>query len=126
MLAIGQERKGNEVLIERHGLTVPMPDDSALKASFANQVEIVPTIILANPQGEELRKFEGFGRQDWQDLYRELSRISRISPPREWASYPESQPGCGSKPVQPESPSVCRRRPKTPTARTPHRDWRGR
>jgi peroxiredoxin len=102
VLAIGQDRAGNEILIERHGLTVPMLDDSALKVSFAYNVEIVPTIILADQEGVELRRFEGFGKDDWSELYSELSRRTALAAPRvEWGSYPESWPGCGSKSVEP-------------------------
>ena len=53
VLAIGQEAAGNALLIERHKLTGPMLDDSDLKLSHAYNVEIVPTIILAETGGAE-------------------------------------------------------------------------
>ena len=34
-LVVGQDQKGNELLIKNHSLTVPILDDSALKVSFA-------------------------------------------------------------------------------------------
>jgi hypothetical protein len=102
VLAIGQDRAGNAALIERYQLSVPMLDDSALKTSFRYDVEIVPTIILADGEGRERRRFIGFGKPDWRELYAELARVGHAStPPIDWASYPESRPGCGSKSVEP-------------------------
>ena len=102
VIAIGQDREGNEALIERHALTLPMLDDSALKVSFGYGIEIVPTIILTDASGVEMRRFIGFGRSDWRDLWEELGRIAKVRPPEiEWASYPETRPGCGSKSVAP-------------------------
>lgn len=98
--AVGQE--GNAMLVGRHGLTVPMLDDMALKVSFTFGLEIVPTVILADSTGGELRRFEGFGRRDWQDLFEQLSLLSGIkSPSLEWSAYPASRPGCGSRSVEP-------------------------
>src|SRR5205823_3358907 len=102
VLAIGQERAGNQLLADRHRLTVPILDDSALKISFAYGIEIVPTVILADPDGIAVKQFIGFGRQDWQDLFSQLSRIAGIpAPDVDWSSYPESRPGCGSRSLDP-------------------------
>ena len=102
VLAIGQDRPGNEALVERFKLTVPMLDDSALKVSFKYDIETVPTIILADAKGRELRRFIGFGRQDWQDLCGTMAKIAgKAAPTLDWAIYPESRPGCGSKSVEP-------------------------
>ncbi|HKV54239.1 MAG TPA: hypothetical protein VJN94_06315 [Candidatus Binataceae bacterium] len=102
VLAIGQDRAGNAILAERHGLSVPILDDSALAASFAYNIEIVPTIILADAQGGQISRFEGFGRDDWRDLYTVLSRMSRVAAPAlDWTTYPQLRPGCGSKSVEP-------------------------
>src|SRR5579863_3456362 len=62
VVAIGQDRTGNDALVKRHELSVPMLDDSALKVSFSYGIEIVPTIILADANGIEVRRFIGFGR----------------------------------------------------------------
>jgi len=78
VIAIGQDRAGNEALVKRYQLTVPMLDDSALKVSFEYAIEIVPTIILADANGAELRRFVGFGKWDWQELLAELTRIARV------------------------------------------------
>jgi peroxiredoxin len=100
--AIGQDAASNAKLIERYALTVPMLDDSALKVSFEYDLDTVPTIILADAHGHELRRFVGFGRDDWREMFAELSRISgQQSAAIDWNSYPESRPGCGSKSVEP-------------------------
>lgn len=100
--AIGQDSAGNAKLVGRHALTVPMLDDSALKVSFDYGLDTVPTIILAGADARELRRFVGFGRDDWREMLAELSRLSmRKAPAIDWNSYPESRPGCGSKSVEP-------------------------
>ena len=100
--AVGQDVEGNAKLVERHRLTAPMLDDSALKVSFAYGLDTVPTIILADTRGVALRRFAGFGRDDWRDMFAELARISgKQAPTMDWKSYPESRPGCGSKSVEP-------------------------
>lgn len=102
VLAIGQDREGNDTLVERHGLTVPMLDDSALKVSFKYDIEIVPTIILTDAEGIEQRRIIGFGKEDWQDLYSELARMTKESAPHlDWIVYPDLRPGCGSKSCEP-------------------------
>ena len=57
-------------------MTAPMLDDSALKVSFAYDLDTVPTIILADAHGYELRRFVGFGRDDWREMIAELARLS--------------------------------------------------
>jgi thiol-disulfide isomerase/thioredoxin len=102
VLAIGQDAVGNALLVQRHRLTAPMLDDSDLKLSYAYNVEIVPTIILADGSGAELRRFVGFGKADWLALLRELARLADTAAPAvDWASYPQSRPGCGSKSAEP-------------------------
>jgi len=106
VLAIGQEAAGNALLIERHQLTAPMLDDSDLKVSYTYNVEIVPTIILAAAGGAELRRFEGFGKSDWQSVLSQAGHLAGGPEPRpgfqiDWSGYPESRPGCGSKSVEP-------------------------
>jgi hypothetical protein len=100
--AIGQDAEGNALLEERHNLTLPMLDDSALGVSYRYDLDTVPTIILAGREGQELRRFAGFGKQDWQDLFFALGAITDAAPPAlNWDEYPESRPGCGSKSVEP-------------------------
>jgi hypothetical protein len=109
VVAIGQDAAGNALLAERHALTAPMLDDSVLGVSFAYDLEIVPTIILADGAGVELRRFVGFDKGDWQSLLAELTRISGVPESAaeingtriDWSSYPQTRPGCGSKSVEP-------------------------
>ena len=99
---VGQEAKGNARLEDQFGLQRPMLDDSALKVSYAFDIETVPTVILAGPGGEELRRFEGFVKSEWLDLYREIAKQTGVAAPAvDWQSYPEIRPGCGSRSVEP-------------------------
>src|ERR1700683_1030781 len=103
VLAIGQDTEGNAKLIEKYRLTTPLLDDSALKVSFAYDLDIVPTIILCGPDGNELRRFYGFDKGDWQGLIAELGLITAAATPKiDWTAYPDQRPGCGSKSVEPE------------------------
>lgn len=100
--AVGQEATGNALLVERHSLTLPMLDDSALRVSWAYDLDTVPTIILADASGREIRQFVGFAREDWRALVAELASITGAPPPEiDWEAYPEMRPGCGSKSVEP-------------------------
>ena len=100
--AIGQDTAGNATLIERHGLTLPMLDDDALAVSFAYDLDTVPAIFLSDGDGNLLRSFVGFGRDDWRQLVAELAGMTSLAEPRiAWDEYPESRPGCGSRSVEP-------------------------
>jgi len=102
IVAIGQDAPGNAALVERYKLTVPMLDDSALKVSYSYKIEIVPTIVLADAKGAEVRRFEGFDKSDWQNLCSQLARMAGGGAPDiDWSAYPASRPGCGSKSVEP-------------------------
>ena len=100
--AVGQDAAGNAALIERYKLTLPMLDDSALRVSHLFELDTVPTIVLADAHGVELRRFVGFGKSDWQELFTAMSEASgRPAPEIDWSAYPEMRPGCGSKSVEP-------------------------
>jgi len=102
VLAIGQEAEGNAVLVDRYALTAPMLDDSALHTSYAYDLDTVPTLILTGPDGAEQKRFIGFGRDDWQDLFCDLAAIAGVDAPDPgWDEYPDSRPGCGSRSVEP-------------------------
>src|SRR5487761_2035847 len=102
IFVIGQEAAGNALLVERFGLTAPMLDDSALRVSFAYEIDTVPTIILADAVGNELEQFVGFSKADWQALYQRLISVTLApAPVADWSSYPDWRPGCGSKSVEP-------------------------
>jgi hypothetical protein len=101
--AIGQDAEGNALLEERYNLTLPMLDDSALRVSYDYQLDTVPTVMLAGETGNELQRFVGFGRQDWQTLLADLAARTGIAAPDvDWDAYPESRPGCGSRSVEPD------------------------
>jgi hypothetical protein len=103
VFAVGQDAEGNAKLVSEYKMTAPMLDDSALKVSFAYDLDTVPTIILAAPDGSEMRRFVGFDKPDWQAMMAELARLSGADEPRiDWAKYPQQRPGCGSKSVEPE------------------------
>jgi hypothetical protein len=100
--AIGQDAEGNAALVTRFGITAPMLDDSKLGVSFAYDLDAVPTIILADGGGDEIERFVGFGKADWQALFTRLIRESLApAPVVDWSVYPEMRPGCGSKSVEP-------------------------
>ena len=103
ILPIGQDAEGNAKLVAAHQMKAPMLDDSALKVSFAYDLDTVPTIILAAPDGSEMRRFVGFDKPDWQSMMAELAKLSGLAEPRiDWTKYPQQRPGCGSKSVEPE------------------------
>ncbi|MGZ6228096.1 MAG: TlpA family protein disulfide reductase [Candidatus Binataceae bacterium] len=102
VVAIGQDATGNALLVERHKFTAPMLDDSDLRISYAYNVEIVPTIILADGRGAELRRFEGFDKSDWQRALADIAHLAGGSEAQiDWSTFPKSRPGCGSKSVEP-------------------------
>ena len=81
---------------------VTLLDDSALKTSFAYDLDTVPTVILADAEGAELDRFVGFSRDDWQQLlHRLISLTLAPAPTIDWAAYPDWRPGCGSRSVEP-------------------------
>jgi len=103
VLVVGQDAPGNRVLVERHGLSAPVLDDSELKVSFAYDLDTVPTIVFADAQGHELDGFVGFVRDDWRELIEMMCREAGLDAPKiDWDSYPAHRVGCGSKSVDPE------------------------
>jgi thiol-disulfide isomerase/thioredoxin len=65
---VGQSQDGNQILQDRHGLTLPVLDDSALKTSFAWGFEIVPAVYWLDAEGQGGPCVEGFVRAEWQAL----------------------------------------------------------
>lgn len=129
MRVAGQDAAGNAALVQRYALTLPMLDDSALRVSHVFDLDTVPTLVLADARGRELRQFVGFGKQDWQGLFAEMARLSGPRPPARWsdskgatvAPHPVCPwvPRChgagrtshptvaGSNPADHASPSLC-------------------
>ncbi|MEJ2131474.1 MAG: redoxin domain-containing protein [Gammaproteobacteria bacterium] len=102
VLGIGQDVEGNRKLVDEQQISIPLLDDSALKVSFDYDIDIVPTVVLADVEGEELMRFEGFDRADWQTLLARASELAgKEAPMIEWDEYPVTRPGCGSKSVEP-------------------------
>lgn len=97
VMAVGQTSDGNDLLQQRHALTVPLLDDSSLKVSYTCLIDIVPTLILADSNGRELRRMEGFVKKDWQQLVDDLALDEAI----DWQAYPDWRPGCGSLSADP-------------------------
>ena len=99
---ISQDDDAGAAFAQRFRLDVPILDDAKLAVSFQYGLDTVPTIILADGDGNELGRCVGFGKQDWRMLFSELARLTRRTPPLvDWSDYPTSRPGCGSRSVQP-------------------------
>ena len=95
VLAPGQTADGNAVLLERHGLTLPLLDDSTLKVSFAYDVETVPLLLLADGDGAPLDRLEGFDRAEWQTFFERHAPNAPMTA-ADWEALPKWRPGCGS------------------------------
>ncbi|MGD9764401.1 MAG: TlpA family protein disulfide reductase [Candidatus Binatia bacterium] len=99
---IGQDADHNARLIARHQLTTPVLDDSALRVSYAYEIETVPTIVLADANGHPLQRAIGFVRAEWRGVADELARLTGTGAARlDWKQYPEWRAGCGSRSVEP-------------------------
>ena len=93
VLAPGQTADGNRTLIERHGLSLPLLDDSILKVSFAYDVETVPLVLLVDADGAEVDRLVGFDRSEWRRLFeRRAPNAAEV----DWDALPAWRPGCGS------------------------------
>jgi hypothetical protein len=102
VMAIGQDAEGNRLMVQKHGFDAPMLDDSQLKISYGFDIEIVPTAILADPAGNEVKRVVGFNRTEWQQLFAQAGAVAGIKGPViQWEKYPGNRPGCGSKSVEP-------------------------
>lgn len=97
ILVVGQTRAGNTRLIEQHGLTVPLLDDSELGVSFEYDIETVPTLFAADATGQAEATLVGFVKEEWQQLVGSLSDTADV----DWAALPDWRPGCGALNVDP-------------------------
>lgn len=97
---IGQTSAGNTELVDEFNLQAPLLDDSQLKTSFAYDVEIVPTLILVDSDGQEMQRLEGFVKPEWQKLL--LAHANALELDIDWAVFPDWRPGCGSLSVHPD------------------------
>ena len=98
----GQTEAGNRALAEKHGLTVPLLDDSSLKVSYAWDIEIVPTLVVVDTDGSPRHRFMGFEREEWRQALAVLAETSG-TPQLEidWPAFPALSPGCGSRSADP-------------------------
>ncbi len=99
---VSQSGSATAELADRHGLTMPILDDAGCRASYAWDIEAVPSVFWIDAQGRAQRHFEGFIRQDWQDLASDLAAaLGQPALQIDWDSLPAWQPGCGSKHLDP-------------------------
>lgn len=100
---VGQSADGNAILKDRHGLTLPILDDSALRTSLAWDFEIVPAVYWIGPDGERRPPLEGFVRQEWEALAARIATDLKLpAAPVAWSELPDWRPGCGSKHLDPD------------------------
>jgi thiol-disulfide isomerase/thioredoxin len=101
-LVIGQTKEGNRVLAEEFGPGFAILDDSALKVSFAWDIDTVPTLFLTATDGTAERTLIGFVRDEWRALTDHLAATLNVAPPSvSWDELPAWRPGCGSLSVDP-------------------------
>lgn len=100
--AVGQDAEGNARLVDQFALELPMLDDSALRVSYAYDLDTVPTVILADGAGNELERSVGFAKADWQRFFARMAELTGLpAPADDLSAYPAWRPGCGSKSVEP-------------------------
>ena len=100
---VGQASDGNLILKDRHGLTLPILDDSPLRTSLAWDFEAVPAVFWADAAGAQTTRLEGFVRAEWQALEQQIAvRLNAAPAGVDWASLPEWRPGCASKHLDPD------------------------
>lgn len=92
VLVPGQTSDGNATLIDRHALTAPVLDDSALKVSFAYDVDTVPLVIAADEDGSEADRLVGFDKGEWRAFFERHAPGLAV----DWDDLPDWRPGCGS------------------------------
>ncbi len=99
---VGQTADGNQILAEEFKLPFSLLDDSALKVSFATDVETVPTLLMTNAEGHTKSERIGFVREEWQALVSDmLNQFKGSECTLDWTALPEWRPGCGSLSVDP-------------------------
>jgi peroxiredoxin len=102
VLLIAQSGEANAEFAARHGLSMPVLDDSACKTAFGWDIESVPSLFWLDAEGGVRTKFEGFIRSDWEALAADLSGATSLPAAQvDWGSLPAWRPGCGSKHLEP-------------------------
>lgn len=101
---IGQTLEGNKALDKAYGPGFSILDDSALKVSFAANVETVPTLFRIDGDGAVADTLIGFVRDEWQDLLQRMSaEFAQAEVDLDWQNLPQWRPGCGSLSVDPSN-----------------------
>jgi thiol-disulfide isomerase/thioredoxin len=101
-LVIGQTQEGNRALTEAFRPGFAVLDDSALKVSFAWDIDTVPTLVLTGGDGAAERTLIGFVRDEWRALSGHLAATLGVAAPDlRWDELPAWRPGCGSLSVDP-------------------------
>lgn len=99
---VDQSKGEPGVLSVRHGLDLPVLDDTACRTSFAWEIETVPAIFRLDAEGRLLAAAEGFVRDEWQAISADLARDLGLPPPLlDWEALPAWKPGCGSRHLDP-------------------------
>ncbi len=102
VVLIGQSGETNKDFAQRHGLSVPVGDDDGLAVSFAWDFEIVPALYRIDAKGTVVAHFEGFVRDDWQNMSETLAQdTGKAAAQVDWDALPAWRPGCGSKHLDP-------------------------
>ncbi len=84
------------------GLTVPILDESACKLSFAQDLEMAPTVLFTDGDGTVRARIEGFVKSEWESLGRDMASALGEAPAQvDWDALPDWRPGCGSKHLDP-------------------------
>ena len=86
---IGQTAEGNKRLDSAFTPGFSLLDDSALKVSFAADIETVPTVYRTDVTGAVTDTLIGFVRDEWQDLLQRMS--TEFASPEvqlDWQSLP--------------------------------------
>jgi len=91
--------------VARHGLTFAQLDDSECAASADYEIEVVPSFVLAAPDGTVRMAFEGWVRRDFDALVALAAGELGVGAPaiiRDADGLPEFRPGCGSRTFDPD------------------------
>jgi peroxiredoxin len=102
LLLIAQSGAGNAVYAQRHGLSMPVLDDSGCQTAFDWDIESVPSVFWLGNDGSVARQFEGFVRADWEALSVDIAAQAALPAAQvDWDNLPAWRPGCGSKHLDP-------------------------
>ena len=91
--------------VARHGLTFAQLDDAECTTSADYEIEVVPTFVLAGPDGRVRMAFEGWMRRDFDALVAIAAEELGAAVPsiiHHTDGVPELRPGCGSRTFDPD------------------------